>query len=168
MLRYFTSQANHMLKIVHYDNDCGNPIEGGIGWRLFHCVRNAVVRVCQTFGPTGPMGERPLGNDDDLASQGKWPLGDRDPVYWVRDDQYNAMDGYVYVDVNRKDGMSEEWLSAIAQCVATHKPWAVCISNLSTGYIIVFCDRILVTGEVFVDCRSVEDVVLCARDLLLS
>jgi hypothetical protein len=46
------------LKVVPFNRDrVPNDYPGGdLPWQMYHSVRNALVKTCRKYGPTGPMG----------------------------------------------------------------------------------------------------------------
>src|SRR5262249_50885356 len=94
------------LKVKAYTRDrVPNDYPGGdLPWQTYHTVRNALVRTCRRYGPTGPMGvlkivpdvENPLrmlAEDPDF-----WERGDPDPMYFILDDQLNH-ERYCYAEL---------------------------------------------------------------------
>jgi hypothetical protein len=152
------------LQIIHYDEDrIPNPLPGGVSWRLYHTVRNAVVRACRTHGPTGPRGCLPTGAPDWDKAEAKWGKGDRDPVFWVVDDQYNEKEAYLYLEILRPRSFSKEWLADVVQALRQFPGWGIGVSNIRGGYVLIFRDRIMVQGHVFRDCQTPGSVLACAR-----
>ena len=153
------------MPVVHYAVErIPNPRPGGLTWQIYHSVRNAVVRACRAFGPTGPMGECPIvvGPDDPPSG---WPLGDRPCVFYVIDDQYNE-ERYIYMEVEPTAAVSAEWLAGLVAVLRDHPGWGIGITNVREGYMLLFADRIMVTGPAFDGCRDAGAVLQSLRSRL--
>ncbi|MBI3466578.1 MAG: hypothetical protein HY000_26490 [Planctomycetes bacterium] len=157
------------LLIEHYTDDrIPNPYpDGSLPWQVYQAVRNAIVRTCRKHGPTGPMGECPL--DAPVRSpyglRGAWPLGDDPCVFFVVDDQYND-ERYIYLEVCREEQFTEHWLYNLSDALRDFPGWGIGIKNLNLAYILVFEDRLMVTGPIFEECEDVPSVVRAARKVL--
>jgi hypothetical protein len=116
-----------------------------------------MVQTCRRHGPTGPLGERPL-DEDDLESAMHWERGDEQPVYWIVDDQYND-EMYLYLELEDARGCTAEWLADITHTLAQFSGWGIGVVNLKRGYVLVFADRLLVQGPGFRGCRDVRCVL---------
>ena len=146
--------------IEHYSGErVPNPYPPGqLTWQVYHAVRNAVLRCCRRFGPSGPMGECPIttANEPSIAD---WPLGHPDPVdYLVVDDQYNH-ERYVYVEVVRPGAFSSEWLRDLVRTLDDYPGWGVGIIAFDKAYILAFSNKLMVTGEIFAECGDLACVV---------
>jgi hypothetical protein len=144
--------------IEHYTADrVPNPSPtGDLTWQAYHTVRSAVLRCCRTFGPSGPMGECPISDAQSIPDS--WPIGDPDPLdYFVVDDQFNH-DRYIYVEIVRQSAFNGQWMHDLMRTLADHDGWGVGIA-FPKGYVIVFKDKLMVTGEIFETCTNVECVI---------
>jgi hypothetical protein len=112
-------------------------------------MRDDFVAVCREHGPTGP--------EDRSAG-----IGSDDLVYFVIEDQRND-ERYQYVEVNRPQGMTEDWLLDVAAFLREWRHWGVGVCNIPEGYFLIFADRLLVTGKPFKRCRTVAQAVAQAR-----
>ncbi len=148
------------LPIIPYTEErIPNPNPAGpLPWHEHQKVRNALVRVCRSHGPTGPLGILPIGFFESMPNVRAWEAGDQDPVYFVIDDQYND-ELYQYLEFCKPGAMTKEWLSDVVAMLHDHFGWGVCISSLSGNYAIIFADRLLVTGEKLGKCRSVSEIL---------
>src|SRR3954449_5051814 len=80
-----------------------NPYPGGeLPWRVYHAVRNGVVRACRRHGPTGPMGECAIDPGRAAPDIRSWGRGDKDPDYFILDDQLNH-ERYLYDELYGRD-----------------------------------------------------------------
>ncbi len=150
-----------------------NPYPGGeLPWQTYHAVRNALVRICRRYGPIGPMGEIQIVADapdpyrmlmDDPAV---WERGDRDPSYFILDDQLNH-ERYCYAELYGDDPFNSGWLLSITQTLRDFDGWGLGVSNIPDSYVLIFADRLLVNGRL-ADCRTADEVVQRARRLLRS
>ncbi len=139
------------LRVVHYTTErVENPNpRGETPMEEFFAVRGDLVEACRRFGPTGPEDRR-------LAD-----AGGRGMRYWVVDDQYND-ELYQYVDVLDPEGFSEGWLAAVGGVLRRRPGWGVGVGHLRDGYILIFGDRLMVTGPIFEDCRDQAAVLRAA------
>lgn len=156
------------LTVEHYTVErIDNPYpDGHLAWQVYHGARNAVVRTCRRFGPTGAMGECPLDVDvEDPYGLRTWPLGDDPCVFYVVDDQYND-ERYLYVEVHDEQHFTERWLCDLAETLRQFPGWGIGICNLNLAYILVFEDRLMVTGPIFEYCEDLASVVKAARRVL--
>lgn len=147
--------------VEHVDNP--NP-DGDVSSKLYHSVRNAVLRCCRRFGHSGPPevpgfdGDTPPGDDSiDLN------LLD----YFVVDDQYNH-ERYVYVEVERAEAFTGEWLCELVRTMRQFPGWGVGIMAFEQAYVLAFADRLMVTGRIFATCSTVDCVVQRGRAALSS
>ena len=151
------------MPVVHYTAErIPDPNPGELPWQIYHSVRNAVVRACREFGPTGPMGECPIvvGPDDPPGED--WPAGDRPCVFYVIDDQLNY-ERYIYMEVEPTAPVSAEWLARLVAVLREYPGWGIGITNVREGYVLLFADRIMVTGPAFAGCRDAAAVVQSLR-----
>src|SRR5262249_23044366 len=139
-----------------------NPYpDGQLPWQVYHTTRNAVVRTCRRHGATGPLGERPLSLDY-LNSAEAWEPGDDKPIYWIVDDQYNH-EMYLYMEFEAVSAFCEEWLIDITTTLAEFPGWGIGVDSLTSGYILIFADRLLVSGPGFKRCRDAVSVINAAK-----
>jgi hypothetical protein len=152
------------MPVVHYTVErIPNPSPGGLPWQVYQSVRNAVVRACREFGPTGPMGECPIvvGPDQPYGLR-DWPRGDDPCVFYIIDDQYNY-ERYIYMEVEPTAPVSTEWFARLAAVLRDHPGWGIGINNVRDGYALLFADRIMVTGPAFAGCRDAGAVLQSLR-----
>ena len=162
--------TNPMVRIEHYTDDRIADPEGNVPLRTFHKVRNAVVRACKSHGPTGPMGLFPFGKvpgdaSDVFTAWGK--TADSDPVYFVLDDQLNH-ERYQYVECLNPDHFTEAWIRDLMAALVGFRGWGIGIKNIPGGYILVFADRLMVTGHCFEGVNDLSSLIESARDALAS
>lgn len=119
-----------------------NP-RGETPWKLFNKVRKALVEVCRKFGVTGP---------------------DDDPVQcdlYVVDEQMDD-DLYQYVEVYNRNLLTAEWLSEMMTTLRRFPDWGVGIRNIRFAYVLIFADRLMVTGHPLTKCDDLESVAAAA------
>lgn len=153
----------HSLVVHHYDLDhIPNPSPGGsVSFHRYHSIRNAIVRVCRRHGPTGPLGELPLDKPDlDLIAD--WEYGDDDPTYFVLDDQLND-EMYLYINFIDPNGCKPQWLDDVTITLAEFDGWGIGVNGLEDGYLLIFSDRLLVTGGLFHSCTNSTCVIDAIR-----
>jgi hypothetical protein len=160
------------IKVVAFTRDrIPNDYPGGqLPSYVYHTVRNALVRTCRKYGPTGPMGlvkivpevANPyamLAEDIDF-----WERGDPEPWYFIVDDQYNH-ERYCYAELYGDDPFSAGWLLSITETLKDFDGWALAVMNIPDSYILIFGERLLVKGKL-ANCKSALEVVETARRLL--
>jgi hypothetical protein len=160
------------LKVVPFNRDrVPNDYPGGdLPWQMYHSVRNALVRTCRKYGPTGPMGVvkiipdvedpyRMLAQDRDF-----WESGDPDPWYFIIDDQYND-ERYCYAELYGDDPFNASWLLSITATLREFEGWGLGVKNIPESYVLIFGKRLLVKGQL-AKCRSAAEVVATACRLL--
>jgi hypothetical protein len=137
------------VKVVHYTADrVSNPNpRGDTPYAEFEAVRQDIIATCRRFGVTGPD-EGPDG----------WP---KNPAYYVVDDQYNS-ELYHYAEVYERAALSEAWVAAVMRTLAGHPGWGVGVKNIKGGYLLIFADRVMVTGPVFAGCNDLAAVAAAA------
>ena len=152
------------LRIVRYVGErIPDPLaaHSEVSWQEYHQVRNAVVRACRQYGPTGPLGECPITNSKTEPDVIQWENGDPNPSYFVVDDQLND-ERYIYIEVLNPTTVSTDWIISLSAALRAHPYWGVGVSNIPEGYIIIFCNMILVQGDKLFAGR-VDDLVENAR-----
>lgn len=166
--------ANNLdtLKVKAFKSDrVPNPEPGGVlPWQKYHTVRNALVQTCRRHGPTGPMGVIKIVADAEdvmtlLARDfSVWKPGDPDPMYFILDDQFNH-ERYCYAELYGDDPLTENWLAAMTETLRQFEGWGLGVKNIPDSYLLIFSDRLLVTGQL-AKCKTATDVVEEASRLL--
>jgi hypothetical protein len=146
------------ISVQHYRTKrVPNPSPTGeLPWRQYQTVRNTIVRTCRRHGPTGPLGEFPLDKEDaDLID---WEPGDDNPVYYIVDDQYND-EMYLYMEFVDPKGFKKAWLEDITETLRQFPGWGIGVNSLQKGYIIIFANKLMVTGPLFRGCRNAISII---------
>jgi hypothetical protein len=148
------------MRVVTYTEErIPNPYpKGSLPWQVYHKVRNAIVRTCRCHGPTGPMGICPISRWQRAPNIFKWERGDPDPVYYIIDDQYND-ERYLYAELLSPDAFRPAWLTDIATTLEKHAGWGLGVSDLPGHYVLVFSDKLMVTGPRLSSCKTAGQVV---------
>ena len=135
-----------MVLVVHYQSDyVPNPNPNGeTPAEYFYAVRGCVLAASQTHGETGPESRSDT------------------PRYWLVEDQYND-ELYQIMQVYEPEGWTIEWLTSLMDALRKHERWGVSISNIDQGQLLVFADRVMVTGPTFARCHDLASVVSAAR-----
>lgn len=151
------------FEIEHYTADrVPNPNpRGETTFQLYHTVRNAMVKCCRRHGPVGPLGILPISFWGSY-NVFKWKKGDPDPWYWIIDDQYNE-ELYLYAEILKKDALTLPWLHDVGKTLSKYPGWGMGINNIKNGYVLVFANKLMVHGEAFANCNSVDAVVSAAQ-----
>ena len=119
-----------------------NP-HGTTSYDTFERVRQALLAVCRTYGVTGP---------DDISD---------DYDVWVVDDQYNY-ELYQYVEVYNRGLLSAAWLREMMAALRRFRGWGVGVKNIRFAYLLIFGDKLMVTGYPFAGCHNIETVAAAA------
>ena len=119
-----------------------NP-RGETPYRSFERVRQALVAVCRKHGVTGP--------DDNPY----------DCDVYVVDDQYND-ELYQYVEVYNRKLLSPEWLQQMMLALRRFPGWGAGVKNIRFAYLLIFGDKLMVTGYPFAGCCEIETVAAAA------
>jgi hypothetical protein len=154
------------LKVSHFaTNRVPNPYPGGqLPWQVYHTVRNAMVRTCRRFGPTGPLGECAIIEGRECLDVNCWEHGDPSPIYYIIDDQYND-EQYLYAELVGEEAFNAAWLAAITATLREHKGWGIGIRSFPDSYILIFGNRLMVNGKLS-RCKTATEVIAKARRLL--
>lgn len=150
-----TGGTERPIPVIHYRTKHildDRPGAGPRAARRFWDVYVDIGNVCRKYGPVGPD-DQEAGYDYD------------DFVFWIVEDQYND-ERYHYVEVCRPEGMTEGWLLDLATLLRRKWPdWGLGIS-IPLGYVMVFADRLMVTGRTFRRCTDVPQLVAHARQAM--
>jgi hypothetical protein len=101
------------------------------------------------------------GIDDPYGMEG-WPLGDDPCDYFLVDDQYNH-EQYLYLEIYATERLSLSLLVDVVAALRDHPGWGVTVNNIDRGVMLIFSDKVMVTGPVFARCKSIESVLRTAR-----
>ena len=74
--------------------------------------------------------------------------------------------GYIYMEVEPAAPVSAEWLAGLVAVLRDHSGWGIGITNVREGYMLLFADRIMVTGPAFDGCRDAGAVLESLRSRL--
>lgn len=136
-------------QIVYYDADSlpdGKQGDRSISYDKFYDVRYDVVKACGEHGTTLPDGTNAA----------------EDPVYFIVDNWYNDWERYQYLEVCKPSGLTRTWLAALMKVLRKHDGWRIGVGGLGDGYAVVFSDKIMVTGDAFRQCNSVDQFMKIA------
>ncbi len=158
------------LRLVHYtDERVADPraATADLSWQAYHTARNAVVRACSRHGSTGPMGERPIGDDED-ASDDSWPVGDSDAALYVLDDQLNR-ERYVYLEVTDPAVIGRPLLADLIVTLRTLPAgWGVGVNSIRDGYLLLFASFVLAHGPAFERASDLDQVIRVWREAVTA
>jgi hypothetical protein len=157
-----------MVRIEHYTAERIADPEGNASWEDFLEARNAIVCACRLHGPTGPMGIYDFDKADgtnDLFDI--WETGDPGAVYFVAEDQYNS-ERYQYVGCSdHPSHFTKEWILDLMAALAHLPGWRVEI-GVHKAYVLVFADKLMVTGRCFEDVNDLPTLISNAQYALLN
>jgi hypothetical protein len=148
-----TSDVTVAIPIVYYETgriDDGKEGDRHLTYENFLDVRLDLRAACDRHGATGPDSNTPA----------------RDRVFFLVDDFYNDWERYQYVEICKASGMTRRWLVDVMAVLREHVGWRLGIGGLAEGYAIVFADRIMVTGEVFRACVTMDQFISTAQKCL--
>jgi hypothetical protein len=133
------------IAIEHYQAErIPNPNPAGeLPDEEFYRVRRAILGVCRRYGSTGP--------DDREAT----------PSCWLVDDQPND-ELYQYVEVYDRGFLSANWLRDVMSVLRDFPGWGVGVMNIRFAYLLIFANKLMVTGHPFAPCNDLESVTEAA------
>jgi hypothetical protein len=62
--------------------------------------------------------------------------------------------------------MSKAWISALMRTLTKHSGWGVGVTTVKNGYLLIFADRLMVTGPAFAGCADLTAVATAASQNL--
>jgi hypothetical protein len=134
-----------MNTVEHYNAErVPNPNpRGATPYKTFEKVRQEIIGVCRKHGVTGP--------DDNPY----------DCDVYVVDDQYND-ELYHYVEVYNRKLLSPDWVQDMMAAVRRFRGWGAAVKNIRFAYLLIFGDKLMVTGYPFAGCDDIESVAAAA------
>ncbi len=151
------------MKLQHYDpadypyEHVPNPGPEPVTWQQYYGTRNLLVDVCRRHGTTGPLGRLTITDEEEEGDD--WEFGDDDCRYFIINDMYNTEDRYVYMELIDSTAVTRGWLDDVCAMLADTGGWAVGVHIVEDGYMLIFADRLMVTGPRFAGCQTVDDAV---------
>jgi hypothetical protein len=147
------------IRVVPFSKEEYTPADRSRGplftWREYYSFRNTLLRVLQSYGTVGPMGEMPI-LDDWESSEDAWPVATTDPDFFVVGDMWNDYDRWNRVEAS-------PWLVTttllydLIMMLQLWPGWCVYLA-LTQGGLTVLGDRILYEGELFAGASSIEEL----------
>lgn len=133
------------ITVEHYTCErIPNPNPQGVTPEAaFEKVRQVIVTVCRKYGVTGP--------DDN-------PF---DCDVYVIEDQYND-ELYQYVEVYSRSLLSPAWIRDLMAALRTVPGWGIGVKNIRFAHLLIFADKLMVTGYPFAGCHNLESVAAAA------
>lgn len=154
------------VPIEHYTKDRidNDDPSGEPPWQVHYRVWNAMLAACKRHGRVGPFLRAVIEERDDGPD--RWIRGSEESCdFYANPDRMNY-ERYVYVDVLNPAAITAEWLSDLVRTMRKFPGWGVGIEAWPEAYVLVFGDRLMVTGEAFQRCRSVAGVARSGRAAL--
>jgi hypothetical protein len=151
--RTSTGDPTAAVPVIYYEAervDDGKEGDRHLTYEDFLDVRFDLREVCNRHGDTRPDGDNPA----------------RDCVFFLVDDFYNEWERYQYVEICKASGMTRQWLVDVMASLSTHKGWRLGVGGLAEGYAIVFADKIMITGEAFRGCATIDQFITAAQNCL--
>ncbi len=128
-----------------------NP-KGSTSYSTFDKVRKSLLTASRKYGAAGP--------DDELLDYVSSPDGNPYDLYII-DDQYND-ELYQYAEVYNRNILSPAWLKDMMSALRRFPGWAIGIKNIRFAYLIIFSDKLMVTGYPFSGCNDIESIAAAA------
>jgi hypothetical protein len=144
---------------VDNDDPAGEP-----PWQLHYRVWNAMLAACKRHGRVGPFRRAVIEERDDGPH--RWIRGSEESCdFYANPDRMN-IERYVYVDVLTLAAITAEWLLDLLRAMRRFPGWGVGVEAWPRAYVLVFGDRLMVTGKAFRGCRSIAGVARRGRAAL--
>lgn len=118
----------------------------GIAW---YSLREDLVLVCGKHGRAGP-------NTFEMSAQ-----------FWVVDDCHND-ERYQYVQILDPESLTCDWLADTIALLRIYPRWGIGISNLRDAYMLIFGDRLMVTGQPLENCDTAERILQAAARIVVT
>jgi len=115
--------------------DSNDELETG----AWYAVRKCVLLESSCYGHVGP--------DDPSDTK----------QFWLVDDCLNDK-CFQYMEILDPSVATKDWIAAMIHVLQAFPKWGLGVTNLSDGYLLIFGDRLMVTGPSFASCRTVSDV----------
>ena len=134
------------LPIVYTDADRvtdGKEGDRHISRDKFDEVQEEVIDACGRHGTTAPWG-------DNYA---------KDSVYYIVDDMRNDWERFQSMVIRRPSGLTVPWLADMIAVVRKHAGWRISVGGFGGGHVVILADKILVTGDGFRHCTTVEQLL---------
>ena len=96
-----------------------------------------------------------------------WGSSDPNPKFHVIDDQYND-ELYHYIEIIDATGCTACWLEELTAAIRKFPGWGVGVNCIPLGYLLIFADRLMISGSFFRGCKSAADVLTALRRLPLK
>lgn len=149
------SQSNQgrRLPVIHYDSEfVPNPSPPGMPFKAFVKLHHDMERTCGKFGRVGGGGVGLVSKPD---------------FYLIWGDFYGLDHKYLYLQVCDPTKLTEAWVRAVANMLRRHPGWGIGVQNCHQGrtlegYILVFADRVMVTGMPFESCSDLANLTRTA------
>jgi len=84
---------------------------------------------------------------------------------YLVDDQYNA-ERYHYMGVYKPAVLTPNWLGDTTGVPRNYPGWGAAVKNLLNAYLLIFADRLLVTGSGFRRCKDAASVLEAVKELI--
>jgi hypothetical protein len=150
-----STQHSTDLHVQHYDSkridntpDPEELVEDEHGYTPndynWHALREALLYTCARHGHVGPDDPNP------------------NPDFWIVDDRYNE-ERHHYMEAHNAAAVSPAWMGDLAHVLHAYPGWGVGVSNIREDYLLLFADRLMVSGRVFRACREPEQVLAAMR-----
>lgn len=114
---------------------------------------------------------RSLRQELELACGKHGHVGPDDPVepaqFWVVDDRYNE-ERYQYMELHDPECVTGRWLADVVSLLEAYPGWGIAVSNLRGAYVLIFVDRLMVTGKRLRNCSTADDVLTAMKALIVN
>lgn len=87
------------------------------------------------------------------------------PHFFLADDRYNE-ERYHYSEVYNPDAFTLDWLRDVTKKLSEFAGWGLAVKNLRGAYMLIFADKLMVTGAPFKGHTDVARVLETAKTLV--
>jgi hypothetical protein len=124
-------------------------------------ARNDIVEACVRHGTVGPCGKWNEGEDTYVGFE----LGAPQPKFDI-DMEWRNTEHYLYLCSDEKaSAISHDWLRDVQATLAERLPlWALCVTDLDEACILIFHNKIMLSGKLFAGVGTIEDLIRSWKD----
>src|SRR5262245_11103032 len=144
---------NLYIRVIEFSREACPFANRDHTWQQFHTFRNGVLDILSRYGTVGPTGKMPILETYE-ESVDEWQGGDAKPDFFVVDDDMYGLSVRVEASWTLAKPVL---LEDLAMFLKPRQEWCAYLALIKGG-LFVFHDRILVEGDFFTGCNSLEDI----------